>query len=132
MGFFDFMFQGGTPRIFVTEALAKQQAGLPLIDIREIYEWNKGHAAGAVHIPMAQLVTYLENLEQQGGSIRPNPSVRDLEGRSSVKDQEIMLICASGNRSLTMAQRLIDLGYKAVSVHGGTTAWKAAGYPIEQ
>ncbi|MCI7550989.1 MAG: rhodanese-like domain-containing protein [Actinomycetaceae bacterium] len=110
MGFFDFMYAGGTPRITVAEARTRQAAGEPLIDIREIYEWNRGHAAGAVHIPMARLAGSLDNYD---------------------KAQEIMLICASGNRSLTAAQRLIELGYKAVSVHGGTTAWKSAGYPME-
>ena len=110
MGFFDFMYSGGTSRITVAQARARQAEGDCLIDIREIYEWNRGRAAGAVHIPMASLVAAMVNYG---------------------KEQEVMLICASGNRSLTAAQRLIDLGYKAVSVHGGTTAWKSAGYPME-
>lgn len=111
MGFFDFMYKGGTPRIFALEAHKKLHEGVPLIDIREIYEWNRAHVPGAIHVPAARLTSYLSDHD---------------------KSKEIMLICTNGDRSLLEAQRLIDLGYTAVSVHGGTNSWKASGYPLEK
>lgn len=108
MGFFDFIYQNN-PEITVMQARERALAGEVLIDIREIYEWNKGHAQEALHIPVANLIAAAEEYG---------------------KETELMLICASGHRSLHAANRLKALGFKAVSVHGGTTAWKSAGFPI--
>ncbi len=45
------------------------------------------------------------------------------------KDQEIVVICRSGNRSQEGRDILIDAGYTQVSsMAGGLNEWKAAGY----
>ena len=46
------------------------------------------------------------------------------------KNLPIYLICASGNRSLSMTSYLMHAGYDAHSVTGGTGAWARAGHPI--
>ena len=38
-----------------TEALAAVDSGALLLDVREDFEWDDGHAPHAVHIPMWQL-----------------------------------------------------------------------------
>ena len=39
------------------------------------------------------------------------------------------MICASGGRSLTAATALVNAGYHAVSVAGGTKGWIEQGRP---
>ena len=114
MGFFDFMYTGGIKEITVIEAHQRQSEGALLIDIGDIYEWNKAHAEGAIHVPMASLLNELSKLEKH-----------EIEASGP-----IMLICMKGDRTISAAGRLVTAGYEAVSVHGGTTAWKSAGLPI--
>lgn len=44
--------------------------------------------------------------------------------------EPVYVICASGNRSWTAAQLLIQRGLDARSVAGGTGAWAARGLPV--
>lgn len=80
-----------------------------LIDIREDWEWQRGHAAPARHIPMDGLGAKATNLP---------------------RDKEVLLICASGNRSLRAAKALANQGLKARSVAGGTAAWARQGLAL--
>jgi len=48
------------------------------------------------------------------------------------KDQNIILMCQSGIRSVKVANKLIQQGYKSVaSLDGGFQMWKAKGLPFE-
>jgi rhodanese-related sulfurtransferase len=83
-----------------------------LLDVREPWEYQAGHVPGARLIPLAEL-----------------------EDRASEvpRDQPILAICHSGQRSLAAAGYLLHLGYSSVSnVDGGTAAWIERGYPIER
>ena len=83
-----------------------------LIDVRERDEFVDGHIEGAEFVPRGLLDLKIENL------------VPD-------RDQEIVLYCGSGTRSALAARTLEELGYKnVVSMAGGFTAWKQAGYPV--
>jgi molybdopterin/thiamine biosynthesis adenylyltransferase/rhodanese-related sulfurtransferase len=89
--------------------------GIVLVDVRESTEWDAGHIPGAKHVPRA----YLESrIESTIGADR---------------DQEIVLYCASGQRSALAASTLTDqLGYANVkSMTGGITLWKDRGYKVE-
>src|SRR3954470_236985 len=89
--------------------------GIVLVDVRESTEWDAGHIPGAKHVPRA----YLESrIESTVGADR---------------DQEIVLYCASGQRSALAAHTLADqLGYGNVkSMTGGITLWKDRGYKVE-
>jgi rhodanese-related sulfurtransferase len=45
------------------------------------------------------------------------------------KDQEIVVVCRSGNRSAQGRDILLEAGFAQVtSLAGGLTQWKAAGY----
>ena len=96
------------------EALQRQRAGAILIDVRETYEHAAGMAAGAIALPRAQVA-------QGIAQIVPD------------RNAEILTICAHGQRSLTAAQVLAELGYTHVaSVSGGTAEWISEGLPMAQ
>lgn len=79
-----------------------------MIDVREKHELNGplGHLQGIKHIPLAHLISNLEKL-------------------SSLKDQEIILICRSGARAHTAAQIMQKKEFSKVFVlEGGMKAWK--------
>lgn len=92
------------------EARRRQRAGALLVDVREPDEWAAGHAAGTVHIPLGQLVLHQAELP---------------------RDREVLLICASGNRSAAATELLRRVGHpQATNVAGGTKAWTRAGLPV--
>ncbi|MFT4297308.1 MAG: rhodanese-like domain-containing protein [Micropruina sp.] len=81
-----------------------------VLDVREPGEWAAGHAPGAVHIPLGEVVGRLSELPETDG---PLP-----------------VICRSGARSERVAAYLLANGIDAVNVAGGTLAWAQAGKPL--
>ncbi|WIM70691.1 rhodanese-like domain-containing protein [Corynebacterium suedekumii] len=82
-----------------------------LIDCREDNEWNVDHAAGAVHIPLSEFVSRIDEIDL---------------------DRDVYLICKAGGRSLQAAEYLEQVkGITPVNVEGGTDAWREAGLPME-
>lgn len=94
-------------RIGVAEAPAWIAAHNPVIvDVREPSEHAVGRVPGAVSIPQADLAVRLDELP---------------------RDRELLLVCASGMRSLRAAQFLRAVGYKHVTnLDGGTNGYLAA------
>lgn len=84
-----------------------------IIDVRTPTEYTGGHVPGAKNIPLNELEARVAEL-------------------SSMKDQDLYLICESGGRSARAADVLAKQGFKAINVAGGTYAWRNAGYPVEQ
>jgi adenylyltransferase/sulfurtransferase len=83
------------------------------VDIRELAEWDEGKIPGAIFVPRG-------NLESRIEAAVPNRAT------------PIVLYCASGSRSAFGAKSLAELGYTdVVSLAGGFTEWKRAGYPWE-
>jgi rhodanese-related sulfurtransferase len=97
--------------IDVREAFARAGRGARLIDVRSEREFAAGHPKGARNLPPALLRS----------------------GESGLaKDDEIMLICASGHRSMREASHLAKAGYSNVAnVGGGMAAWQRAGLPVK-
>ncbi len=96
--------------ISVAQAKAKfrRRADFLFIDTREDYEWNKAHAAGAIHLSK--------------GIIE-----RDVETAVPDKNEVLVLYCGGGYRSALAADSLRKMGYKNVfSLAGGWRAWKRA------
>ena len=107
--------QGGTstaglPReITVQQALEKRDAGAFILDVRQPEEWNTIHIPDATLIPLGELASRVSELP---------------------KDQEIVVVCHSGNRSAQGRDILLQAGFTNVtSMAGGMTQWEAAGYP---
>jgi len=94
--------------ITVSQAAAKRQAGAFILDVRQPEEWADAHIPGSTLIPLG-----------------------DLEGRINEvpKDQEIVVVCRSGNRSAQGRDILKQAGFTQVtSMAGGLNEWKADGY----
>jgi rhodanese-related sulfurtransferase len=98
----------GLPReISVSEASAMRDDGALVLDVREPDEWNESHIPGATLIPLGELASRVDELPQ---------------------DQEIVVVCRSGNRSAQGRDILLAAGFEQVtSMAGGVNQWKAAG-----
>ena len=84
-----------------------------LMDVREDHEWQKGHAAEAVHL---------------GKGIFE----RDLETTYPNKQQEIIMYCGGGYRSVLTAAAAQKMGYTNVaSLIGGYKAMVQANWPMK-
>jgi len=98
-------------QVSVDEAYAKYQSGVFLLDVREQEEWDEYHVPNTTLIPLDQLPNRLGDLP---------------------RDEEIVVICRSGNRSKDGAKILLKAGFTNVtSMDGGLKAWSAKGYPLE-
>src|SRR5580692_6974153 len=87
--------------------------GVAIIDVRETEEFAAGHLPGAKHVPRSYLETRIEGV---------------VPDRST----QVILYCASANRSAYAARTLTEeLGYEHVrSMTGGITLWKDRGYEV--
>ena len=97
------------------EVRQKQEAGekFHFVDVREDNEWERGYAAGAIHLGK--------------GIIE-----RDIETTIPDHDEEIILYCGGGYRSALAAAALQRMGYKnPVSMDGGWKRWCELEYPVE-
>jgi rhodanese-related sulfurtransferase len=82
-----------------------------LIDVREPEEFAGGHVPGARLVPLATVPAAVPELPT---------------------DAPIYVICEVGARSAHAATFLTQQGFDAHNVDGGTRAWVAAGYPLEE
>ena len=82
-----------------------------IVDVREDWEWNKGHLPGARHVVLSNILS--------------NPTAQKFRDRT-------IFVCAVGERSAVAAEMAVALGVKdVVSFRGGTKAWKDAGLPLD-
>lgn len=89
---------------------AAHAKGAAVLDVRNPDEYEDKHVPGAVLIPLPELPGRTDEI--------PN-------------EDPLYVICAAGGRSLRAAQALVEAGYPALSVAGGTNGWAAAGHPVE-
>jgi rhodanese-related sulfurtransferase len=83
-----------------------------LLDVRDLQEVNLGKIPGAVHISRGNLETKVE-------AVIP-------------RDANVVIYCASGNRSAFAADTLQQMGYSNVaSMAGGFRGWAEAGGDVE-
>jgi len=95
--------------ISVEQAAAERDSGAFILDVRQPEEWNEFHIPGSTLIPLGELAARVDELP---------------------RDQEIVVVCRSGNRSAQGRDILLDAGFTQVtSMAGGVTQWRAAGYP---
>ncbi|WP_205857665.1 rhodanese-like domain-containing protein [Phytoactinopolyspora endophytica] len=93
--------------IDVPTAQAMWRADDTIIDVRLPEEYARGHIAGAVNVPLRELL-----VRERG-----------------LPDGQVITVCSTGVRSLRGATTLAGAGRTAYSVRGGTKAWSAAGLP---
>ncbi|CAG7651814.1 rhodanese-like domain-containing protein [Actinacidiphila bryophytorum] len=99
------MFRSQLPSVDATAV----PADAILLDVREHDEWAAGHAEGALHIPMGEVVARIGELPADG---------------------TVHVVCRVGGRSAQVTQYLIAQGRDAVNVSGGMLDWEAAGRPV--
>ncbi len=98
--------------IDVAEAMAAHAQGLPMLDVRESAELASGIFPGAICLPMSQGLAPILDW-----------------ARSKAATETILVVCASGARSLRVASVLRDAGIAARSLRGGMQAWVGQGGP---
>ena len=84
---------------------ARRAAGTSpvIIDVREGWELQLASIPGVLHIPMNEIPAKLQELD---------------------KDNEIVVMCRSGGRSMQVAQFLARNGFRSVAnLTGGILAW---------
>ncbi len=81
---------------------AAHAAGAVVLDVRNPDEYEAAHVPGAVLIPLGELSARQEEIPA---------------------GDPLYVICALGGRSLTATKALVEAGYPALSVAGGTNGW---------
>lgn len=94
------------PNVISNEELQdklKEVENIVLVDVREAAEYVFNHIPNAVSIPMGDLESRINELN---------------------KDQDIYVVCRTGNRSDLAAQKLVEKGFKnVVNVVPGMSQW---------
>src|SRR5438552_18406011 len=86
--------------------------GYDVVDVREDWEWNKGHVPGARHAVL--------------NSILANPTAQKFQDKT-------VFVCQAVERTAIASDILLPLGVKdVVNFRGGTKAWKDAGLPLDK
>lgn len=95
--------------VSVDEAYQLYQDGTFVLDVRTPEEWNEFHAPNTTLIPLDELASRVNELP---------------------KDQPILVVCRSGNRSQSGRDILVQAGFNATSMNGGLNEWRASGHPV--
>lgn len=99
----------GVQQVDVSDVPTTFDQSVVLLDVRENDEWQRGHAAGAQHIPMGEVPARIAEIDP---------------------DAKLFVVCHLGGRSLRVAQYLAQNGYAPINVGGGMQAWADAGRPV--
>ncbi|MFF6996826.1 rhodanese-like domain-containing protein [Streptomyces sp. NPDC008313] len=84
-----------------------------VVDVRTPGEYASGHLPGAHNVPLDRLRAAL-------------PALRAAAARG-----DLLMVCASGNRSATACGELAASGVPAATLTGGTTAWARQGHALD-
>lgn len=93
----------------ITDLAAAHQRGERVVDVRERHEFVSGHIPHSDWVPLSLVPLRLDEFTGE----RP-----------------VWLVCETGNRSYQAAAYLDRHGVSAISVDGGTSAWRSAGFPV--
>lgn len=90
------------------EVVEKTKGSAPaiLLDVRTAGECSRGKIKGSINVPLHELRRRMFELEKY-------------------REREIIVYCASGNRSIPATQLLMKNGFKAANLRGGLAAWQA-------
>jgi rhodanese-related sulfurtransferase len=104
----------------VAEAQAKMiDPNVQLVDVRDVRELEReGVIPGAFHAPRGMIEFWIDPA---------SPYYKPLFGEA----KEFIFFCGGGWRSALTTKVVQDMGLSPVAhIHGGFTAWKAAGAPV--
>lgn len=99
------------------EARRMIEGGTRVIDVRQIDEWNRGHIAEAELVPLSGIYSFGKALQEL----------------HIPEDEEVIFVCASGQRSATASEIALVAGLKKVyNLANGMNGWVGRRYPIER
>ncbi|MBM3943978.1 MAG: rhodanese-like domain-containing protein [SAR202 cluster bacterium] len=107
----------GEPYFRVTLDEAKEMYGKPdvvVVDVRRPDEYSKVHVKGALHIPVDDLLSRIDELPQ---------------------DKKLLFICAQGVRSGLAGEMAAAMGFepdKLYNIEEGTPGWVDKGLPVSR
>jgi len=103
------------------EERLQENPNLLIVDVREPYEFDAMHIAGALNVPRGILESACEWEYEE--------TVPELV---EAREREIAVVCRSGHRSVLAAHSMQVLGYKkVVSLQTGLRGWKDYEQPLE-
>jgi rhodanese-related sulfurtransferase len=122
----------------VREAYAMQRQGYTYVDVRSIPEFEDGHPADAVNVPLL-------HHDERTGQIMPNREFLDVIRANFAPDAKLLIGCQVGGRSAQAAHALTLAGFEDVAnVLGGfagaqdpmtgavhAEGWLQAALPVE-
>lgn len=101
-------------RISVEEAVEMQGGGALIVDVRDAGEWASGHARGAMHV-------HVDNVLMEADEKLP-------------KDRDLLFICQAGVRSALACEMVAALGFdqaRLYNVEEGTPVWIERSLPTD-
>lgn len=99
------------------EAKKMIDAGAHVVDVRRPDEWDRGHIAEADLVTIEGVYSFGERLKEQ----------------NLPKDEDVIFVCASGQRSAMASEIALLLGFnKVYNVANGMHGWVNRNYPIER
>jgi rhodanese-related sulfurtransferase len=99
------------------EAKRMIDAGVTIIDVRQPDEWNRGHIAEAILVPLNGIYSF-------------GKALKDLD---LPEYQEIIFTCAAGQRSASASEIAMVAGFKKIyNLANGMNGWVGRRYPIER
>jgi rhodanese-related sulfurtransferase len=103
--------------ITVDELKKKIDSGekVNIIDCREAHEYMESHIEGVRFVPLGKIQTM------------------QTEEIDDLRDEEVILQCRSGRRSMMAAMVLDQMGFQdTYNLEGGILAWIDKGYPVQK
>lgn len=96
------------PQIDPAEASRRMGQGHIYLDVRSSMEFGRGHAAGAVNVPLLEF-------DPAYGQLAPNPDFIDVCLANFPKDAKLVVGCMSGSRSQAACEYLASMGYASLA-----------------
>lgn len=97
----------------IEQAAKEIEAGVQLLDVRTLEEWNEGHLQGAKRVTLSE-TGFADQVKAVFDPAKP-----------------VVVYCRSGKRSAKATELLQSAGFNKVhDMDGGITAWQKAGKPV--
>lgn len=117
--------------------LMQNDPGTIYLDVRSTQEYDDGHPAGAVNVPIMNFTP--------GSGMTPNPDFVQIVEEKFPKDARLVVGCKSGVRSMQACQVMEKMGYtNLTNMRGGFVGsadqsgrlvepgWSMLGLPVEK
>jgi len=99
------------------DAKSMIDAGAHVIDVRQPDEWDRGHIPEATLVPLDGIYSF----------------GRALKDLNIPEDEDVIFVCAMGNRSASASEIALVAGLiKVYNLANGMNGWVGRRYPIER